>query len=308
MTGKGKEVAKRPERDAFLAPVADARSLAEMVTMSEDHLARASGRRLDHDRVARLAVLTRIAAQKNPDLLKCTKESLFFAFLDAARSGLEWDGELGALVPYWNNKIGGHEARFQPMYRGLVQLVAEAGILRDIRAVPVYRDDVFEVVEGTKPEIRHVVAWGGARDDADMVAVYAVATLRDGSTHFDVMSRAEVDKRRAVSKAKSGPWDHWFVEMARKTIAKRLLKYIPKKSAALTAALDVDTRAEIGASSLSEDEQPAALPRSQSRGLGAVRAALDMAETEAPAEVSEEDEEAARVKAEWAASGETQET
>ena len=45
---------------------------------------------------------------------------------------------------------------------------------------------------------------------------------------FEVMDRATIDRYRGYSRARSGPWDTHYVEMAEKTVLKQLLKRLPK--------------------------------------------------------------------------------
>ena len=45
---------------------------------------------------------------------------------------------------------------------------------------------------------------------------------------FEVMDRATLDRYRGYSRARSGPWDTHYVEMAEKTVLKQLLKRLPK--------------------------------------------------------------------------------
>lgn len=261
MTTESKNNQKKTPKDEFMAPVADARTFADLITRAEQQLTAASGGRLDTDRLARLNVLTRIAAQKNPDLLSCTRESVYWAFLDAARTGLEWDGEQGALVPY-NVKIPGSnppawrkEAKFIPMYRGLVHLLADAGVCHDIRAVLVYKGDVFRVIQGTAPQIIHEPDMVADRVDGDIVAAYAVFVLRDGTVKFDVMSRSDLLKRKDASRAKFGPWQDWFGEMCLKTVIKHGTKVIPRLPIQARSAIDVDNRADTGDRGISEESE-----------------------------------------------------
>lgn len=250
------QIQKRTARDEFMAPVEDAKTLAELVVSAEQQLQAASGGRVDAAKLARLSVLTRMAAQRNPDLLKCTRESLFWAFLDAARAGLEWDGEQGALVPYWNNKLQKKEAKFLPMYRGLIHLLAESGVCIDIRAVPVFRGDVFKVEQGTVNRIIHEPDYGADRNDDTLVACYAVFVLRDGTVRFDVMARQDLVKRRDASRAKdAGPWKDWFIEMCLKTVIKHGQKLLPRLSERARDAIVIDNRYESGDRSLSGEEQ-----------------------------------------------------
>ena len=62
-----------------------------------------------------------------------------------------------------------------------------------------------------------------------VIATYAIAR-RPGSIDpdFEVMDRATLDRYRGYSRARSGPWDTHYVEMAEKTVLKQLLKRLPK--------------------------------------------------------------------------------
>jgi recombinational DNA repair protein RecT len=89
------------------------------------------------------------------------------------------------------------------------------------------------------------------------VAAYAVARLKGGGYQFDVMTREDVDKIRAGSKAKDdGPWASHYAEMARKTVLKRLCKYLPQAVEAQDAA-SLDDQVEAGV--IEMDAPPAAM-------------------------------------------------
>ena len=60
------------------------------------------------------------------------------------------------------------------------------------------------------------------------------------------MSRAQVDAIRAQSKAgNSGPWQTHYEEMAKKTVIRRLFKYLPV-SIEIQKAVGLDEQAEAG--------------------------------------------------------------
>jgi recombination protein RecT len=61
-----------------------------------------------------------------------------------------------------------------------------------------------------------------------MKMVYAVAKLKDGACQFEVMGKNDVDAIRGRSKsANSGPWVTDYDQMAKKTVIRRLIKYLP---------------------------------------------------------------------------------
>ncbi|MBM0411446.1 recombinase RecT, partial [Escherichia coli] len=66
--------------------------------------------------------------------------------------------------------------------------------------------------------------------------VYAVAKLKDGGVQFEVMTRKQVEKVRdthskaaknAASKGAPSIWDEHFEDMAKKTVIRKLFKYLP---------------------------------------------------------------------------------
>jgi recombination protein RecT len=75
-----------------------------------------------------------------------------------------------------------------------------------------------------------------------------VAFLSDGTQTFDIMVKSEVDKiRRRSRAADDGPWVTDYEEMARKTVVKRLSKYLPLKPGdKLAQAIEIDNRIEAG--------------------------------------------------------------
>jgi recombination protein RecT len=62
----------------------------------------------------------------------------------------------------------------------------------------------------------------------DILYVYAVAHLKGGGVQFEVMPKREVDAIRARSRSgNEGPWKTDYAEMAKKTVVRRLAKYLP---------------------------------------------------------------------------------
>ena len=79
-----------------------------------------------------------------------------------------------------------------------------------------------------------------------MSFVYAVAQLKGGGVQFEVMSRAEIEEVRKTSKAgQSGPWSSHWEEMAKKTVIRRLFKYLPVSIEAVRA-VEADEKADRG--------------------------------------------------------------
>lgn len=230
--------------------------LGEFVQRAAPTMKQLAQGQLTDEKIQRLSGLAQIAMHNNDALAKCSTQSFFFAFLDAARTGLEWDGVDGALVPFWNKKAGVFEAKFMPMYRGLIRLLVESGVVLDVEAVPVYAGEEYRIERGTDPKIHHVVELGVDRSEDSLIGAYSVFWLRSGARKFHPMSKQELDRIRSFSKtADWGPWKDHFVAMALKTTIRLGCKTIPVSLKA-KEAMEIDNRAETGGVSYSASVMP----------------------------------------------------
>jgi recombination protein RecT len=178
---------------------------------------------VDPDRIARIA-LTEV--RKTPKLLQCSQASLLGAIMTSAQLGLE-PGPTGQcyLIPYYNKKLGSYECQFQIGYKGLLDLFYRADGSLNIDAHEVYENDDFEYEYGLNPVLRHKPS---LKNRGNPIAYYAVAHLKDGGYSFTVMSIEDVEKIRKRAKATGfSPWQTDYDEMAKKTVIKRLCKYLP---------------------------------------------------------------------------------
>lgn len=203
-------------------------------------LAMALPRHLTPDRLLRV---TMTAVQQTPKLLECDRTSLYAAVLTCAQLGLEPDGVLGQayLVPF-KGKV-----QFIPGYRGLITLARNSGDISSIQAHEVCEHDDFDYAYGLEERLHHRPAEG---DRGEITHFYAYAKFKDGGHIFEVMTRAEVEKVRDNSEGykafkaghiKSNPWDSDFVPMGRKTLVRRIAKYLPlqvQRAAEFENALD----------------------------------------------------------------------
>lgn len=167
------------------------------------------------------------AVTENPELLNANRKSLFTSCSRAAQDGLIPDGREGALVVY-NTKGGDGQwhkhVQWQPMISGLRKRLAERGF--SIRAEVVYENDEFIHEMGDDARIIHRPPPLGT-ERGNPVGAYAIATGPDGDKYREVMSLADLEKVRASSKAQNGPWAKWTEQMYRKTVAKRLINWLP---------------------------------------------------------------------------------
>lgn len=193
-----------------------------------------------HVTVERLTKIALSATARQPALLACSKISLVKAVMQGAELGLEAGGLLGEayLVPFKD------EATLIVGYRGLVKLARQSGLLTSIEAYVVQARDFFELEYGLEPKLSHKPFMTG--DRGDVVAVYAIARFKDGGRQVDVMTKSEVDAiRERSAAAKSGPWVTDYAEMAKKTVVRRLCKYLPL-SPELAKALEHEAAVDEG--------------------------------------------------------------
>jgi recombination protein RecT len=187
-----------------------------------------------------------VAIAKNPDLQRCTIESLVIAIVEAAEVGIEPTGSLsrGWLVPF-QEKGGPTKAQLIIGWMGLIDLAKDSGEVSKITARVVYEGDEFTVEQGTEERVVHVPRY--ATEDPEKIKyAYMVATMKDGSTVHEVMTKAQIDEVRSKAKARNGPaWTQSYPEMSRKTVVRRGVKYLHLTPRAIRA-IERDDEREFG--------------------------------------------------------------
>lgn len=187
---------------------------------------------LTPDRMARVAIM---AMTKTPKLSQCDRASFFSAMMTLSQLGLEPDGRRAHLIPY------GTTCQLVIDYKGLVELAMRSGMVSSIHADVVCQNDKFSYKNGViehEPNLRE--------DRGDVFAVYAIARFKDGEPKAEAMTLKEVDAIRKRSKSgNSGPWVTDWNEMAKKTVFRRLSKWLPL-SPEFRDALDDDIEADHG--------------------------------------------------------------
>lgn len=198
-----------------------ANALGQMVDHYQSDISAILPKHVDFHRMKQLFVLS---VKNVPKLLDCEPASLMKALFTAASMGLEPDPYFGQvyLLPYGKN------VQVIPGYKGLLQLVRNSGEITSITAQAVCKNDEFEydLASGERP--KHVPS---LTDRGDAVAYYCIANFRDGGFHFELMTKADVEKIRlrsaAVKSGKATPWDTDYDEMAKKTVIRRAVKRLP---------------------------------------------------------------------------------
>lgn len=169
------------------------------------------------------AVVVRTQINRNPKLSECDPTSLIACMLQAAQMGIVPDGRNGHLIPRWNGKADRMECTFQADYKGLVSLVRKNENVSDVYAEPVHENDDFEITKGLHRDMNHKV--NVRQERGEFIGAYAVIAYKDGTYSWDFMAKTEIDAIRSRSQsANSGPWVTDYIEMAKKTVIKRLIK------------------------------------------------------------------------------------
>lgn len=194
------------------------------------------------ERFARVCIT---AITQDADLLKCTPKSILEACLTAAQLGLEPNKQIGEgyFIAFFDGKEGLHKCQWMTGYRGYLALARNSGEVSVIDAQVVYKDDEFEYEYGLNAKLRHIPSQAERKDD-DITHAWAMVKYKDGSYGFKVLTRADIEKRRAVSKVKNGgPWKDWYGQMCIKTAIRALSNYLPKS---VQKALQIDNAADRG--------------------------------------------------------------
>jgi len=170
--------------------------------------------------------MTLVASSRSPDLLKCSRESILRALLDAAALGIQPGGLLGRgyLIPRANRKTNVVECCFDPGVRGLIDIARRSGQVKRIEAHVVHERDSFVVERTPLTTIRHVPS--EADDPGPIRAAYAVAEFTGGELQIEIVWQRDLAKIRKLG-SNAGPWASWPDEMSKKTAIRRLCKYLP---------------------------------------------------------------------------------
>lgn len=236
-------------------PLADMKpkeQIAYLLKTKQGEIAKMLPKHLNAERLLKVA---QIAATTTPALAKCDVASLVGAIGQCAQMGLEPNTVLGHayLVPFnTKRKDGNGNERWVNSvqviigYKGLIDLARRSGQIVSIAAHEVCENDQFDLVYGLDEKLTHVPSMG---ERGDVIGFYAVAKLKDGGHCFEFMSRLQVEKIQATADSKnkfpSKVWKEHFVEMGRKTVIRRLAKYLPLSIEFQTAAA-LDSMAEGG--------------------------------------------------------------
>jgi recombination protein RecT len=205
---------------------------------------------VDSETIAKECSFALQAISKSKQLQDATIESKQSAILNIVQVGLTLNPvmKLAYLVPRWSRE--GTLCCLEPSYQGLVKLLTDTGSIETINAQLVYENDKFEYLPSDfeRPIIHESNPF---QNRGQIIGVYAVAKLTSGACQAETMSIEQLHEIRELSesykafkagKVKSCVWVEHEGEMYRKTIIRRIAKYLPKsdKFTKVAAAIDLD--------------------------------------------------------------------
>ncbi|CAJ7848607.1 RecT protein [Burkholderia pseudomallei] len=233
-------------------------SVKQFFESQKGTLAAVLPRHVSPDRMLKIALG---ALRTTPKLMECTVESLMGAVVQCSQLGLEPNTPLGHayLIPFEKKRKVGNEwvtdkveTQIVIGYKGLIDLARRSGQVVSIAAHAVHEHDHFDYAFGLDEKLEHKPAMSTR---GRVIAFYAVAKLVGGGHAFEVMSAEQVNEIRDASqnykfardKSKT-VWGQHYEEMGRKTVLRRLFKYLPV-SIELASAAAID---DVGASGRSQ--------------------------------------------------------
>jgi len=190
----------------------------------------------------RFVAAVKTALHTVPGLTECDRRSIVMACMKCAGDGLVPDGRDAILVVGSSKKDGQwiKQAQYWPMVQGLQKIAYRSGFVTRLDARLVHQGDVFELTLGSDARIVHKPVFGETR--GDIIGAYAIATLKNASPYVEWMELEELVAIMRRSKGfnkdanePKGPWLTDFGEMARKTVMRRALKWLPNDAVSVQA-------------------------------------------------------------------------
>lgn len=176
---------------------------------------------------------------KNTKIAECSKASIMSCLAQCARYGLVPNSDLGHVyfVPYKD------KCTLLVGYKGMLTLAYRSGNVKSISSELIYENDVYDFDLGTSPFLMHRKT---LVNRGKVIAAYAIAHLKNGSTAYRIMTIEDINIARSSSTAdmyskkggKPSIWDTHFDEMAKKTCIRSLFKYLDISSEMSIAIAD----------------------------------------------------------------------
>lgn len=274
MTTATTEVSTRVSYQAN-APVASPQNLKALLETQKQSIQSVLPKHITPERLFKTML---VAINRVPNLLKCTQASVLETINRAGELGLDLSGTLGEAypVPY------GNTCQLIIGYRGLAKLARQTGEVATITADLVCQNDRFTFRKGGNAICEWEPPLQGERGQP--IGAFAHVQFKDGTQQFDYMTVDEINAIKSRSRSgNSGPWQTDWAEMAKKTVFRRLSKWLPLSAEKWTQAMEHDD----ATAGVVEDDLPQ-LPRSD--GQSKTDAVMDAVIPEEAPEVAPAEE------------------
>lgn len=187
----------------------------------------------EHLDTERYSALVLTAVKANDRLMHAFRTeqgqlSVLLSVMQAAALGLEPNTPMQEcwLQPRRNKDVD--ECELSIGYKGYAKLARRSGNVRELVAGVVREGDEFDYSRGLEKDTFHHKQLTDEGDE--LTHAYCIARLTNGGTAFTVMTRKQVEKRRAMSESWKNeraraysPWTKWTEEQWRKTAIRNLL-------------------------------------------------------------------------------------
>ncbi len=172
-------------------------------------------------------------------ILSADRNTLYASCMKAAQDGLMLDNREAALTVF-NTKVNGKwipKVQYMPMVSGIIKKALQSNQISSLSAHVVKENDQFDYwVDEDGTHFTHRPEMKTSRGQSYIC--YAIAKMKDGAIQMEVMNKEEVEKVRMTSKTgkdkntgePAGIWKQWPDEMWKKTVLRRLCKYLPSSS------------------------------------------------------------------------------
>lgn len=250
------EVARRDEQRAQApATVSIADTVKDIINRQANALSAVLPEHLEIDRYSRL---TLTAIKANPGLMAAFRTeqgqlSVLLSVMQAAGLGLEPNTPTGECWLQPRKNSGVDECELSIGYKGYAKLARRSGTIRELVAGVVREGDDFSWARGLDHDEFHHRSLSDEGDE--LTHAYCIARLTNGGTAFTVLTRKQVEKRRAVSESWKNerarpysPWTKWPEEQWRKTAIRNLLTHgeVDLSPELIRAATSDETPLQVG--------------------------------------------------------------
>lgn len=158
----------------------------------------------------------------------CTKESIANAILEMVTQGLNPTKQQCYFIPY------GNKLTMQRSYLGTIAITKRVPGVVDVKAYPVYENDVLEIGFDVKKGVPILESFKPALDHEEkkLIGAFAIILGGLGIIHLEYMTMSEIRAswNQGQMKGNSPAHKNFSGEMAKKTVVNRACKMYAKTS------------------------------------------------------------------------------